>query len=46
MDTKYYAVSEGFMDGLHYVTVLDENHNPIEYNITTDEATRRYGIEF
>lgn len=35
---------EGEVDGVQYVTVLDEGFNPIEYEITAAEAEERYGL--
>lgn len=35
--------SEGIIDGTEYVTVLNETGDPLEYNLTRDEATRLYG---
>jgi hypothetical protein len=40
---RYTFESEGRVDGIEYVTVLDEGGNPVEYNIPRERAEREYG---
>lgn len=39
---NYRFVSDGTVDGIEYVTVLDEGDNPIEYSIPRWQAERDY----
>lgn len=36
-------IDEGTVDGIRYVTVLDNGGNPIEYNIDYETALATYG---
>lgn len=43
--TRTYRFSdEGRVDGVRYVTVLDDGGNPVEYNIAYDDAVSKYGV--
>lgn len=45
-DSSYYTYSlEAKVEGIQYVTVLDEGGNPIEYEIPYMDAYARYGDE-
>lgn len=41
MDFRF--VDEGLVHGVQYVTVVDEEGNPMEYNISLEEAEIAYG---
>jgi hypothetical protein len=42
---KYQFVNDGLIDGVQYVTVVDEGGNPIEYGIPLEQAEDEYGPE-
>lgn len=42
--TARYVADEGIVDGVQYVTVLDEGYNPIEYEVPEDVARLTYGV--
>lgn len=40
----YFLADEGVVDGVQHVTVLTAGGDPIEYEITAEQARAEYGV--